>query len=339
MKRLSSFYIISSILLAVLVASNLFFGSVSIPPTDVLSSLLGGDVDNDVWKYIVLESRLPQTITAILAGMSLSVCGLMLQTAFHNPLAGPSVFGVSSGAALGVAIVMLLMGGGLGYGSLNTFGLAGIVVAAFLGAMLVTGIVFFFSAHVRSSVILLVIGIMIGYLASSAISLLNYFATEEGVKSYAVWGMGTFSGVSLVNLPIFSVLSVLALLFSSLLVKPLNALLLGDVYAENLGIDTKKVRNMLLLVVGLLTAVTTAFCGPISFIGLSVSHIARIFISTDNHRHLFPSTLIIGAIVALLCNIICFLPPNGTTIPLNAVTPLMGAPVIIYVILSRMRGN
>jgi iron complex transport system permease protein len=210
-----------------------------------------------------------------------------------------------------------------------------ILLAAFFGAMIVTAIIFFFSTIVRNHVMLLIIGIMIGYLASSAISLLNFFATEEGVKSFMVWGMGNFGGVSMRQLPVFAVVTILGLVLALMLSKPLNALLLGERYAENLGINTRRTRNILLLATGLLTAITTAFCGPIAFIGLAVPHIARLLLRTDNHRLLMPATMITGAVVALLCNALCYLPGEHGIIPLNAITPLVGAPVIIYVILRR----
>ena len=316
----------------VLFALNLLLGSVSIPAGDVVSILLGDQTAKASWQFIVLESRLPQAITATLCGAALAVSGLMLQTAFRNPLAGPSVFGVNSGAGLGVALVMLFLGGGLSVGSVSITGFAAILLAAFVGAMMVMAIIFFFSTLVRNSVMLLIIGIMIGYISNSAISLLNFFATDEGVKSYMVWGMGSFGGVSMDNMPVFVIVTLAGLMGALLLIKPLNALMLGDRYAENLGVNILRVRNWLLIVTGLLTAITTAFCGPVAFIGLAVPHIARLLLTTDNHRQLLPATLLCGSVVALVCNLICYLPGESGVIPLNAVTPLIGAPVIIYVI-------
>ncbi len=324
-----------STLIVVLFALNLLLGSVSIPAGDVLRILLGDDSLKPSWQFIILESRLPQAITATLCGASLAVSGLLLQTAFRNPLAGPSIFGINSGAGLGVALVMLLLGGGLSVGSLQLSGFAAILVAAFIGAMAVMALIFFFSTLVRNNVMLLIIGIMIGYISNSAISLLNFFATDEGVKSYMVWGMGSFGGVSMANMPIFIYVTLIGLIGALLLIKPLNALMLGDRYAENLGVSILRVRNWLLIVTGLLTAITTAFCGPVAFIGLAVPHIARLLLTTDNHRQLLPATMLCGAVVALICNLICFLPGESGVIPLNAVTPLIGAPVIIYVIARR----
>ena len=321
--------------MVVLAATNLMVGSVHIPASDVFAILFGDDSAKPSWQYIVIQARLPQMIAAILCGAALAVSGLMLQTAFKNPLAGPSIFGISNGAGLGVALVMLLMGGQLQTGVFSATGFMAILLVAFFGAMIVTAIIFFFSTIVRNHVMLLIIGIMIGYLASSAISLLNFFATEEGVKSFMVWGMGNFGGVSMRQLPVFAVVTILGLMLALMLSKPLNALLLGERYAENLGINTRRTRNILLLATGLLTAITTAFCGPIAFIGLAVPHIARLLLRTDNHRLLMPATMITGAVVALLCNALCYLPGEHGIIPLNAITPLVGAPVIIYVILRR----
>jgi iron complex transport system permease protein len=318
---------------AALFVLSLLTGSVSIPATDVLHIVIGkGEAAKPSWQYIVLENRLPQALTALLCGSALAASGLMLQTAFRNALADPGIFGISSGAALGVALVMLLFGGSIGIGSFGVGGYMAVIVAAFTGAMAVMAIILFFAARVRHNVMLLIIGIMTGYVASSAIALLQFLATDEGVKSYMVWGMGTFSAVSMRQMPVFATATVGGLAASLLLVKPLNALLLGERYAENLGISIRRIQTCLLLVTGLLTAVTTAFCGPVSFIGLAVPHVARLLLRSDNHRVLMPVTMLCGAAVALVCNLVCFLPGEGGIIPLGAVTPLMGAPVIIYII-------
>ena len=325
-------FIILSIAIILLLIANITIGSIKIPIRDIFDILFSDYHGKESWRFIIMETRLPQAITAMLGGGALSVSGLMLQTAFKNPLAGPSIFGISGGAGLGVALVMLLFGGTVSTLSFTFTGFLAVFIAAFIGAMTVTGIIFLFSMVVRSNVMLLIIGIMIGYLSSSGISLLNFFATEEGVRSYMVWGMGSFGGVSLSQLPLFTTIVVIGLIGACLLIKPLNALLLGERYAENLGINTVRVRNLLLIVTGLLTAITTAFCGPVSFIGLAVPHIARLLLQTDNHRLLLPITILTGAAIALLCNIICYIPSSNGIIPLNAVTPIIGAPVIIYVI-------
>ena len=335
MKRNILLFISLAVSILFLFGLNLVTGSVQIPFADVLDILCGRFTGKESWEYIILENRLPQTLTAILCGASLSVCGLMLQTAFRNPLAGPDVFGISSGAGLGVALVMLLLGGTVSTSMFTVSGFLAILTAAFIGAISVTALILFLSTMVRNSVLLLIVGIMVGYVSSSAVSLLNFFASEEGVKSYMVWGMGNFGGVSMSHIPLFSILCLMGIGVSFLLIKPLNILLLGPQYAESLGISTRQLRNILLVVVGILTAITTAFCGPISFIGLAIPHIARLLFRTENHQVLLPGTVLSGAAIALLCNFICYLPGEAGIIPLNAVTPLIGAPVIIYVIVQR----
>ena len=290
------------VVIMVLFMLNLFEGSIRIPASDVVNILLGQtDGVKPSWRYIVIESRLPQAITAVLCGGALSTSGLMLQTAFRNPLADPSIFGISSGAGLGVALTMLLLGGSLSLGSLQVGGFVAVIAAAFIGAMTVTAVIFSFSTIVKNNVMLLIIGIMIGYLASSAITLLNFFATDEGVKSYMVWGMGSFGGVTMKHMPVFASATLLGMAAAMMLIKPLNALMLGDRYAENLGVNIRRTRNLLLAATGLLTAITTAFCGPVSFIGLAVPHIARLIFRTDNHRLLLPATLLCGSVIALVC--------------------------------------
>ena len=327
------------LLITVLFAINLVVGAVDIPLKEVVNILMGGKSEHASWEFIVMQSRLPQGITAMLCGASLAVSGLMLQTAFRNPLADPGIFGINSGASLGVALVMLLMGGSISAGAFSLTGFVATLAAAFVGAMLVMALILMFATMVRNNVMLLIIGIMIGYIATSAISLLNFFATEEGVQSYMVWGLGNFGGVSMEQMPAFVIICLGGLVAALLLIKPLNALLLGERYAENLGINTQRVRNWLLVVTGLLTAITTAFCGPVAFIGLAVPHIARMLLGTENHRSLMPATILTGAAIALICNIICVLPGDRGIIPLNAVTPVIGAPVIIYVILKQRKSQ
>lgn len=333
------FTILMMLLIAVLFAINLVVGAVDIPLKEVVNILMGGKSEHVSWEFIVMQSRLPQGITAMLCGASLAVSGLMLQTAFRNPLADPGIFGINSGASLGVALVMLLMGGSISAGAFSLTGFVATLAAAFVGAMLVMALILMFATMVRNNVMLLIIGIMIGYIATSAISLLNFFATEEGVQSYMVWGLGNFGGVSMEQMPAFVIICLGGLVAALLLIKPLNALLLGERYAENLGINTQRVRNWLLVVTGLLTAITTAFCGPVAFIGLAVPHIARMLLGTENHRSLMPATILTGAAIALICNIICVLPGDRGIIPLNAVTPVIGAPVIIYVILKQRKSQ
>ena len=324
-------YALAALVLFLLFAANLFYGSIDIPAKEVLSIVTGGECQRDVWRVVVLETRLPQALTALLAGASISVAGLFLQTLFRNPLAGPEVLGVNSGAGLGVALVMLLAGG------MSSFGLGGyfaVLGGAFVGALLVIMIILLLATLLRNNMFLLIAGVAVSYMTSSAITLLNYFSTAEGVHSYMVWGMGSFGGVAMQQMPFFASVSLLLLFVSLVMAKPLNAMLLGDSYAVNLGVNVKAMRAMALSVTGLLTAVVTAFCGPVSFIGLAVPHIARISMRSNNHRHLVPATIMLGGAVALLCNIVCQLPGESGLLPLGAITPLIGAPVIIYVVVK-----
>lgn len=334
MKKYCRFFVIITLAIIALFVVNIIYGAVKIPINSIIDIFCGSDDVNESWKYIIMQTRLPQALTAILCGGALAVSGLLLQTAFCNPLAGPSIFGINSGASLGVAFVMLLFGGSITAGAISLTGFLAVLIAAFVGAVAVMAVLLFFSNLVNNNVMLLITGIMIGYISSSAISLLNFFATEEGVHSYMIWGLGNFGGVSMAQMPLFASVTIIGLVCALLLIKPLNAVLLGEQYAENLGINTIKLRNCLLLVTGLLTAVTTAYCGPIAFIGLAVPHIARMLLKTDNHRYLIPGTILSGAAISLLCNIICVLPGANGIIPLNAVTPIMGAPIIIYVIIK-----
>lgn len=324
-----------AISIVVLFVLNLIIGSVNIPVEQVFAILTGGEASKASWAYIVMESRLPQAITAMLCGASLAASGLMLQTSFRNSLAGPSILGITNGASLGVALVMLALGGVIGAdSSFLVAGFFAIIAAAFVGSLLVLGILLGLASIIRSNIMLLIVGIMVGYLTSSLISLLNAFASADNVHSYVMWGMGSFSDVSLKQLPWFAGVSLAGLILAILLIKPLNALLLGDSYAQNLGFNINHVRRWLLLSTGLLTAISTAFCGPVSFIGLAVPHIARMFVGSENHKVLLPATILSGAFIAMLCNLLCILPSN-TILPLNAVTPIIGAPVILYVILYK----
>ena len=324
-------------LILLLMTASLMFGSVHIPADAVADILLGHEVEKSSWSFIIWESRLPQCITAALCGAALSASGLMLQTVFNNPLADASILGISSGASLGVALVMLAGGGTLSAGAFTLSGFLSVILGALAGASLIMGIILFLSTLLRNPVMLLIAGIMTGYITSSAISLLNFFSTAEGVHSYIIWGLGHFGGVSLDQLPAFTLLTVIGLSMAVMLIKPLNAMLLGPRYAENLGINIRRVRNVLLLATGILTAVTTSFCGPVSFIGLAVPHVARLTLGTSNHNALMPVTMLTGSAVALLCNLICILPGENGLIPLNAVTPILGAPIIIYVLIHQRK--
>ena len=325
-----------TVVLIVLSVANVLWGSLNIPVGDVWRILCGGEVEgHPAWSIIVLQGRVPQMLTALFTGSALGTCGLLLQTAFRNPLAGPSILGIDSGANLGVAIVLLLLGGTASIGSLALGGHLLVVVAAMVGALSIMALLMILSRMLRSQVMLLITGVIISYVTGSIIQLLNYSATEQGIFSFVIWGMGNFSSVGIERLPVFFILSCIGLLLALLLIKPLDALLLGDRYAENLGIKIGNVRQMLLLVTGLLTATTTAFCGPISFIGLAVPHLARLALGTSYHRVLMPATMLIGANLALACNLLSTLPRDGSIIPISVITPLIGAPVVLHVILKQ----
>ena len=321
-----------------LYSANLIFGAVEIPFKTVVN-ILFNDTSEDIklsWRHIILESRLPQATTALLAGGALAVSGLMLQTLFRNPLAGPSILGVSDGANLGVAMVMLYFGGSIQLMDyIPISGYLAIIFAALIGASLILGVIIWFSTKVNSNTMLLIVGIMIGYMTSSLISILNFQASTDKVHAFVMWGLGNFSGISNEKLGYFSAFILLGLFFTILLIKPLNALLLGENYARNLGIKVRSIRVFIFIATGLLTATTTAFCGPISFIGLAVPHIARLLLGTSNHKHLVPMTILSGSFIAMLCNLLTVLPGDNQIFPLNAITPIIGAPVIIYVILNR----
>ncbi|MFR9503452.1 MAG: iron ABC transporter permease [Rikenellaceae bacterium] len=331
-------YIVLLAGLMLLFFANLIYGAVHIPFGSVVEILFGAP-SQDVrpsWIHIVTQSRFPQAVTALLAGSALAISGLMLQTLFRNPLAGPSILGISDGANLGVAIVMLAFGGAVTI--IPNYPLSGyltIIFAAILGAMAVLSIIIWFSSRVQSNTMLLIVGIMVGYMVSSLISILNFRASSDKVHAFVMWGMGNFSGVSMEKLPYFSAFIIVGLICSLLLIKPLNALLLGEMYAANLGVKIKPARISILACTGVLTATATAFCGPISFIGLAVPHMSRLLLGSSNHNHLVPITILAGACISLLCNLLTVLPGDNQIFPLNAVTPIIGAPVIIYVILNR----
>lgn len=333
-RRTTVVLVLQAALLIVLALACLLVGSVRIPVGDVLSIVMGDYSGNQAWQVIVTQARMPMIATAALSGAALAVAGLLMQTAFSNPLAGPSILGVSSGASLGVAVVMLAMGGYIGSA---TGGQISSLIGAFVGAVAVLALLLLFSSMVRSSTMLLIVGIMVGYLASSAISLLNFFATEQGVHSYVIWGLGNFSGVMRGQLPLFATAVAIGLVWAVLMVKPLDALLLGERYAQSMGVSVRSTRNCLLAITGLLTATVTAFCGPIGFIGLAVPHIARLMLHSSSHRLLLPASILVGADLALLCTLVSVLPTSSGVIPINAITPIVGVPVIIYVIFNRKK--
>lgn len=325
--------ILLSFLTVLLVIANLYFGAVSFPASEITSVLLGDTADESL-HFIILESRLPQALTALLSGAGLAASGLMLQTIFRNPLAGPSILGITSGSSLGVALVMLCFGGVMGYGATEFGGNIAIITGALVGSFLIMGLLILLAERIRSNLSLLIVGMMTGYLTSSIVTLLSSMTTARSLQGFINWGMGSFSGVTPGQLPLFSGLTLIGLILAMLMSKPLNLLLLGDNYAISLGTDVRAVRRILLLSTGLLAAVITSFCGPISFIGLAMPHVARLVMKTDNHLLLMPATMLCGAILALTVQLLSVC-PDGYIIPINALTPIAGVPVVLYIIIKK----
>ena len=330
MNRKKVFTILAILFLPTVFLLNLFVGTVDIPASDVLNILLGRQSSRSSWQYIVLESRLPEALVAMLCGGCLSVSGLLLQALFRNSLAGPGIFGISSGASLGVAVVVLALGGSIGIGTYSFTGMLATLFSAFFGALLVTLILYLMSWRVSENSMLLIVGVMVGYLVSSLVAILNLLATEEGLRQFLIWSLGSFSCVPMTYIPLFTIASAIGFLMSIMLIKPLNILLLGEKYAVSIGINVRRVRNVMLVSTGVLTSAATAFCGPIAFIGLAVPHLVRLLLKSDDHRWLLPVTMLYGYLLALLCNLLCMCLPGGWVLPINAITPLIGAPVIFY---------
>ncbi len=330
-------YVVLVIALVALFVLNLLLGTVSIPVPAIVRILLGGDVGSEVWRNIILSSRVPQALTATVAGAGLAVSGLQMQTVFRNPLAGPSVLGISNGASLGVACVVLMSGslGGVALSRLGYLGDAAMSVAAIVGALAIMALIMYVSQKVKGNVTLLIIGVMVGYLANAIIGVLKFFSAEEDVKAYVVWGLGSFSRVSGDQMVLFVVLMLILLPLSMLLVKTMNLLLLGDGYARNLGLNIRRARLLVIGCSGVLVAIVTAYCGPIMFIGLAVPHLCRAIFATSDHRHLMPGTALTGAALALVCNLIARMPGFEGALPVNSVTALVGAPVIASVLFHK----
>lgn len=328
--------------IAVLFLVNVFIGTIRIPMTAICRILVGCDDGvSEIWRNIILKSRVPQALTAVMAGAGLAVSGLQMQTVFRNPLAGPSVLGISSGASLGVAFVVLLSGslGGVALSRLGYLGNVAMSVAAIVGSLAVMSLIVYVAQKVRGNVTLLIIGVMIGYLANAVIGVLKFFSAEEDVKAYVVWGLGSFARVSGDQMVLFIVLMILLLPPAFLLVKTMNLLLLGDAYARNLGLDIRRSRMLVIASSGVLVAIVTAYCGPIMFIGLAVPHLCRAIFRTSDHRTLMPGTMLTGAVLALLCNLIARMPGFEGALPVNSVTALVGAPVIAVVLFRRRRSE
>jgi iron complex transport system permease protein len=302
-----------------------------------LYTLTGNDIAKESWQYIILQYRVPKAITAVLVGSGLSICGLLMQTLFRNPLAGPFVLGISSGASLGVAILVL----GISIFSGSVAGMAfsnlGLALAASLGAFFVLGAVMIVAKKVKNTMSILIIGLMFGSFTAAIISVLAYFSSAENLQQYVFWTFGSLGNLGWDEIFILSIIYILSISILLTIIKPLNSLLLGENYAVSLGVNLKKTRNITLLVTGLLTGVITAFSGPIAFIGLAVPHLTKLLIKTSNHRVLLPSVAVAGAIVMLISDTIAQLPNSEYSLPINAVTSLFGAPIVIWLLVRKRK--
>ncbi|WP_010663905.1 FecCD family ABC transporter permease [Marinilabilia salmonicolor] len=340
-KRVTIVLVAALLLTAILMVLNVALGSVHIPLSEVVTLLFTGETSNVIFENIVIKTRLPQTLVSVGAGMALGVAGLLMQTLFKNPLAGPSVLGISSGASLGVAFVMLFSGQVLGFSfySLGVWGDFAVILSSFLGAGLVLFLILFISGRIGGTLSVLIIGVMIGYLSSSLVGLLKFYSTEEDVHNYVIWGLGSFSRMSAEKAWIFSLVTIVLSVSSLALSKSLNLLSLGDRYAINLGLQLKRARFGVIITAGFLTALVTSFCGPVIFIGVAVPHLAKLLSRTANHYHLVINAAVIGGAIALLCNLVARLPGLEQELPINSVTAFVGAPVVIWVIWKGKRNK
>nr|WP_315134166.1 iron ABC transporter permease [uncultured Flavobacterium sp.] len=316
---------------------NISLGSVSIPVKEVFNSLTGGVSSKETWEYIIINYRLPKAIAAILTGMGLAISGLLMQTLFRNPLAGPYVLGLSSGASLGVAMVIL--GSAFLPVFLSTFLLSsyGIVIASSLGSFLVLLAVLVVSQQLRDTMAILIVGLMFGSLTSAIVGTLTYFSTAEQLQKFTFWSMGNLGNLSWTSISILSICVSIGLLLSLFSIKPLNALLLGENYAKSLGLNYNKARLIIIFATSILAGSITAFAGPIAFVGLAVPHIAKLVFQTSNHTILFWSTLLFGASIMLICDSISQLPGSDITLPINAVTSIFGAPIVIWLLIRKRK--
>ena len=316
---------------------NISLGSIKIPIKDVYTSLLHGSCSKESWNYIILNYRLPKAIVAILIGIGLSVSGLLMQTLFRNPLAGPYVLGLSSGASLGVAIVIL--GASLLPISLSEFFLSsfGIIIASSLGSFIVLVSVLVIAKRLRDTMAILIVGLMFGSLTSAIVGCLTYFSSAEQLQKFTFWSLGNLGNLTWNSIAILCFCVVLGLVLSVFSIKPLNALLLGENYARSLGINYKKTKYIILFATSILAGSITAFVGPIAFVGLAVPHIAKLVFQTSNHKILFWSTLLFGAIIMLICDSITQIPGTEIILPINAITSIFGAPIVIWLLVSKRK--
>mgnify|MGYP001753748195 FL=1 len=342
MKRPVALYmLLIALLIFVFFLLNILLGSIQIPFKDVWQILWGDYNGNEIWQNIVWKSRIPQALTALVAGAGLSVSGLQMQTVFRNPLAGPSVLGISSGASMGVAFVVLLSGtiGGVALSKVGVMGEIALTISAIIGSLSIMALIIFVSQKVKGNVTLLIIGVMVGYVANAVIGVLKYFSVEEDIRAYVIWGLGSFARVSGNQMTLFVSIMLVLLPLSFLLVKTLNLLLLGDAYARNLGLNIRRARLQVITCSGVLVAIVTAYCGPIIFLGLAVPHLCRSLFHTSDHRILMPASLLMGGAMALVCNLIARMPGFEGALPVNSVTALVGAPVVISVLFNKRRND
>lgn len=334
-KRNTILFVVLALGLLLMFFASISLGSVNIPLKDVLSSLTGGQATKSTWEYIILNYRLPKAITAVLVGTGLSVSGLLMQTLFRNPLAGPYVLGLSSGASLGVAFVIL--GAGLLPPFLSVIALSsyGIVIASTCGSTLVLLLVLLVSQRLRDTMAILIVGLMFGSFTTAIVSVLTYFSTAEQLQKFTFWSMGSLGNLSWSTIGILTVCVIVGLLLSAKSIKPLNALLLGENYAKSMGLNFNQARLIIILATSILSGAITAFAGPIAFIGLAVPHIAKLTFQTSNHTVLFWSTLFFGAIIMLFCDIVSQMPGFDVTLPINAITSIIGAPVVIWLLVRK----
>lgn len=330
-----------ALLIFVFFLLNILLGSIQIPFKDVWHILWGDYNGNEIWQNIIWKSRIPQALTALVAGAGLSVSGLQMQTVFRNPLAGPSVLGISSGASMGVAFVVLLSGtiGGVALSKVGVMGEIALTISAIIGSLSIMALIIFVSQKVKGNVTLLIIGVMVGYVANAVIGVLKYFSVEEDIRAYVIWGLGSFARVSGNQMTLFVSIMLVLLPLSFLLVKTLNLLLLGDAYARNLGLNIRRARLQVITCSGVLVAIVTAYCGPIIFLGLAVPHLCRSLFRTSDHRILMPASLLMGGAMALVCNLIARMPGFEGALPVNSVTALVGAPVVISVLFNKRRND
>lgn len=317
--------------------SSISLGSVNIPFKEVYASLTGNQASKSTWEYIIINYRLPKAITAVLVGIGLSISGLLMQTLFRNPLAGPYVLGLSSGASLGVAFVIL--GAGFLPSFLQTIALSsyGIVLASTLGSTLVLLLVLVVSQRLRDTMAILIVGLMFGSFTTAIVSVLTYFSTAEQLQKFTFWSMGSLGNLSWSTISILAICVIIGLLLSAGSIKPLNALLLGENYAKSMGLNFKKARLIIIFATSILSGSITAFAGPIAFIGLAVPHIAKLTFQTSNHTILFWSTLFFGATIMLFCDIVSEMPGFDVTLPINAITSIIGAPVVIWLLVRKKK--